>query len=377
MAEDDTAADPVAGSRRHRAEEHGGLGSVGLDGDDSPPQRTHRLRQTLTVLVISGLVLALIAFGGVWYLTERYAGNVARIPDVFTGLDPAQRPAPPSPAPGESGVPVTFLLVGSDSRSDQPTTGSQATADPGSERSDVLMLLQLSADRQEAFAISFPRDSFVPVPGYGTTKINAAYSFGGPSLLVQAVEQLTNIRVDHFVTVDFVGFKAITDALGGVDVRVAQDTRAFGVSFTKGINHLNGDEALAYVRQRYRLPNGDLDRVQRHQSYLRSVMVTVKRDNLLVDPARLDDFMLAVTRSVSVDDGLSDVELLSLAVDLNNLELRDIYFLTVPVAGFGTEDSQSVVYLDEARSQELWGYIQQGTLADHLGNFNTLPAAPR
>jgi len=374
---DGVTAYPRRETGRHAADDSGGLGSVGLSGGDPPPRSRRRLRRALTVLLICGVVVALIALGGVWYLTERYAGNIARIPDVFTPLDPDQRPAPPTPAPGEDAVPVTFLLVGSDSRSDELTTGDDATAAPGSQRSDVLMLLQISANRQEAFAVSFPRDSFVPVPGYETTKINAAYSYGGPTLLVQTVEQLTNIRVDHFLSVDFVGFKAITDALGGVDVRVAEDTRAFGVTFTQGVNHLNGDQALAYVRQRYELPNGDLDRVQRHQSYLRAVMATVLRDNLLTDPLKLDDFLRAVTSSMSVDDGLSDLGLASLAISLRNIDPRSVYFLTVPVSGLGREGSQSVVYLDQPRSQELWTYIQQGTLGDHVGEFNTLPAVPR
>lgn len=346
---------------------------------DEPPQRRSKpkVRRVLTVLLISGLTVALIAFGGVWYLTERYAGNITRIPDVFAGLDEATRPAPATPAPGEDEVPLTFLLAGSDSRAGASTTGDQAAAVAGSERSDVLMLLQVSADRQEAFAISFPRDSYVPVPGYGTTKINAAYSYGGPTLAIQTVEQLTNVRIDHFVALDFVGFVAITDALGGVDVRIAEETGAFGVRFEEGVNHLDGEEALAYVRQRYQLPNGDLDRVQRHQNFLRAVMATVLRDNLLTDPAKLDDFLLAVTSSVSVDEGLSDLDLVSLAVGLRNLDPDRVYFLTVPVAGLGMEGTESVVYLEQARSEQLWDYIAEGTLGDHVAQFNNLPAVPR
>ncbi len=347
------------------------------DGGAPPVRRRSRLRRTLLVMGIVVLVLAMVVGGGLWYLTDRYAGNIARIPDVFDKLDPATRPDAPDRAPGEEGVPLTFLLVGSDSRSPEATTGTNATADAGSQRSDVIMLLQLSADRTQAFAVSFPRDSYVPVPGYGTTKINAAYSYGGPTLLIQTMEQLTDVRIDHFLAVDFVGFKAITDSLGGVDVRVAETTRAFGVTFTQGINHLDGDEALAYVRQRYQLPGGDLDRVQRQQSYLRAVMATVTRDNLLTDPGKLDDFLLAVTGSVSVDDELSDLDLVSLAISLRGLNPRNVAFLTIPVAGLGMEGSQSVVYLDEPGSQQLYDYIQQGTLQDHLGEFENLPAVPR
>lgn len=149
------------------------------------------------------------------------------------------------------------------------------------------------------------------------------------------------------------------------------------MTFTQGINHLDGDAALAYVRQRYQLPGGDLDRVQRQQSYLRAVMATVTRDNLLTDPGKLDDFLLAVTGSVSVDDELSDLDLVSLAISLRGLNPRNVAFLTIPVAGLGMEGSQSVVYLDEPGSQQLYDYIQQGTLQDHLGEFENLPAVPR
>lgn len=344
---------------------------------DDEPRRHPRLRRVLLVLLASGLVLALLAVGFVWYVTDRYGGNVTRIPNVFSPLEESARPPAPTPAPGAEGVPMTFLLAGSDSRADGPTTGDGATEDAGSERSDVLMLLQVSADRQSAFAISIPRDSYVPVPGYGTTKINAAFAYGGPTLMVQTVEALTDIRIDHFVAVDFNGFKAITDALGGVDVRVAEETSAFGVTFTQGINHLDGDQALAYVRQRYRLPGGDFDRVQRQQNYLRAVMATVSRDNLLTDPARLDDFMLAVTGSLSVDDELSNLDLASLAVSLRGLQPANVAFLTAPVAGVGMEGTQSVVYLDMPLATQMWSYIREGTLQEHVSEFNELPDIPR
>lgn len=351
---------------------HGGLRLT----EEDEPRRGSRWRRALVGLLAVCLVLALVAAGAVWYLTDRYAGNVARLPGVFDGLDEESRPRPPASVAGTD-APMTFLLVGSDSRAEGLTTGDDATEDPGSQRSDVLMLLQISGDRSSSFAISIPRDSYVPVPGYGTTKINAAYSYGGPTLLIETVEQLTNIRIDHFVSVDFTGFEAITNAIGGVDVRVAQDTYAHGVQFQQGLNHLNGEQALAYVRQRYRLPGGDFDRVQRHQNYLRAVMSKVSRDNLLTDPGRLDDFLLAVTNSISVDDGLSDYDLLTMAYSLRGLQQQNVAFMTAPVTGTGMEGTASVVYLDEALSQQMWGYINAGTLQEHLGEFEQLPATPR
>lgn len=355
--------------------------AIEIDEDDPTEgrsrQRRPRWRRVLTVLLVSGLVLGGLMLGGAWYLSDRYLGNIDRIPNVFAALDESERPPAPTPAPGQDDPPVTFLLVGSDSRTGEQTTGDDRTADPGSQRSDVLMLLQVSGDREEGFAISIPRDSWVPIPGNGVNKINAAYAFGGPTLLIQTVEQLTNIRIDHYAAIDFIGFKTMTDALGGVEVRVAETTSQFGVTFTKGVNQLNGDEALAYVRQRYDLPGGDFDRVQRHQNYLRAVMANVARDNLLTDPTRLDDFMLAVTSAVSVDDELSDGDLLRLALSLRDLKPDDVSFLTMPVAGIGTEGRASVVYVDEAKAALMWGYLGEGTLAQHVAEFNVLPNAPR
>ncbi|CAN5139067.1 N/A [soil metagenome] len=347
-------------------------------GPEEPARRRRpRWRRVLAVLLASGLVLGLLMMGGVWYLSDRYLGNVDRIPDVFAGLAESERPPVATPAADQEDPPTTFLLVGSDSRADQQTTGNDGTGSAGSQRSDVLMLLQVSGDRDEAYAISIPRDSWVPVPGYGVTKINAAYAFGGPTLLIQTVEQLTNIRIDHFAAIDFEGFRTMTDALGGVTVQVAETTTQGRTTFTKGLNHLDGDEALAYVRQRYRLPGGDFDRVQRHQNYLRSVMNTVTRDNVLTDPPRLDRFLLAVTGAVSVDDELSDGDLLRLALSLRDLRPQNVAFLTIPVDGTGMEGAASVVYVDDDKAAQMWDYLRGGTLSEHLGEFTVLPAVPR
>src|SRR4051794_27571070 len=149
---------------------------LGADEDEAAEaQRTRRRRRRiLTGLGVSVLVLLLLMGGGAWYLTERYAGNVDRLGDVFAGIPENGRPAPASPtAEGVDGKPITFLLVGSDSR--EVAADGEA---PGA-RSDAIMIARAEADRKHAQIISIPRDTWVDIPGYGTNKINASYAFGG------------------------------------------------------------------------------------------------------------------------------------------------------------------------------------------------------
>ncbi len=223
--------------------------SASQDVEPTPRRRRHPVvRRVLLSLGVLTLVLALLVGGGAWYLTERYGGNIDRVADVFDGLDEQTRPAPATPAQEASAEPVTFLLVGSDTRV------AAAEGEDPSGRSDAIMIARFSGDRQHAQLISIPRDSWVDIPGRGMNKINAAYAFGGPSLLIQTVEQLTQVRIDHYVAIDFDGLIQVTDDLGGVDVVVAETTSNGPYTFPAGVNQLNGDEARWYLGQRYGLP---------------------------------------------------------------------------------------------------------------------------
>lgn len=332
--------------------------------------RRSRLARALLVLLSIAIVLGLVMAGGAWWVVHRYTSNVARVPQVFVGLDEANRPAA-----ADDGS-VTFLLVGSDVRASRPTTGTGAAAPTGG-RADTIMLVRLAGDRETATAVSIPRDSWVRVPGHGMHKINAAYAFGGATLLIHTVERVTGVRVDHFAVVDFAGFKDMTNALGGVDVQVRYRTSYWGVTFEQGWNHLNGHEALVYVRQRKNLPDGDLDRVRRQQNYIRAMARQVKDSGILTDPGRLDDFLLAFTGAVSVDDTLSNLDLLQLALSLRGLNVDDVGFFTAPVAGTGWEGDQSVVYLDRQPGARMWRQFETGALARNPAGFDTLSAVPR
>ncbi len=342
----------------------------GTHTGDRPPRRLRRLLVALGLLVT---VLALLAGGGLWYLTDRYGGNIDRVADVFTQLDEDARPAPATPAQDTSAEPVTFLLVGSDSRG----TADEGIASGG--RSDAIMIARFSGDRQHAQLVSIPRDSWVDIPGHGMEKVNAAYAYGGPTLLIRTVEQLTGVRIDHYVAIDFEGIIQVTDDLGGVDVVVAETTTNGPYTFPAGVNHLDGDRARWYLGQRYGLPGGDFDRVRRQQQFLEAVFSQLFTSGTLTDPGRLDAALLAVTSAVAVDDSLGNGDLLSLAYSLRGLRPEAVDSFTAPVLGTGMEGPASVVYLDQVSGERMWSYLRNDSLSQNAAEFGNeaLPDVPR
>lgn len=337
----------------------------------SPSRHAARSRsRKRRVLLVIGLVFLLLVVGAAglfWAKVNSYTGNVTRIPHAF----PQEEKRPPKAAAAQGSL--TFLLVGSDSRSEDQTTGDEATGDafkPGAQRTDTIMLVHLTKKRDKAYVVSIPRDSWVDIPGHGTAKVNASYSYGGAPLLIQTVEQLTDVRVDHLAIIDFAGFKGMTSALDGVDVNVAQTTTdpRSGRTFPAGVNHLEGEAALDFVRQRYGLPRGDLDRVQRQQSFMRALMAKTVSAGTLKNPLKVDDFLQAVTKSVSTDDSLSGGDMRSLALSLRGMRSDDVTFMTAPVAGLGSERGQSIVRLDKAKCAELWDALRKDKMAAYLSS---------
>ena len=231
------------------------------------------------------------------------------------------------------------------------------------------MIARIEPDRTGASVVSIPRDSWVEIPGRGFNKINAAYSFGGPSLLIQTVEDLTALRIDHFAVIDFAGFQSMVDSVGGIDVAIAEVTSNQGVDFRQGVNHLDGAQALAYVQQRYGLPNGDLDRAHRQQNALRALFTKAASSGTLSDPIALYDLLDATSHSVGVDETLGNDSLRSLAFDLRGLRPSAVTFLNAPVAGLGREGAQSVVYLDGSRSTDLWAALRAGRVDGYADRY--------
>ena len=356
----------TAASQAHRGAHRASPSSVELDAllssgedpDDPQEPRPRTGHRVLIGLFACVAALALAAAGGLVYLQSELSGQVNRIDNVFTGLE--DRPA--RSTTGTAGDALNILVMGTDRRSDAATTGSDATGAewvPGAQRTDTIMILYVDGDREGASLISIPRDAWVNVPGYGMNKINAAFSFAGPSLAVQTIEDYTGIRIDHLAVIDWTGFETLTDTLGGVTVtvpRTIEDTR-HNVVWTKGKQTLDGAQALMYVRQRYGLPNGDFDRIRRQQAFVRSLMRTSITTLRGSNPKSAFDLLDAMTRTVSVDEEWSFDHMRDLTLDLRGLSLRTVDFITTPVRGLGREGDQSVVYLDRAANRDLWSDV--------------------
>jgi LCP family protein required for cell wall assembly len=210
-------------------------------------------------------------------------------------------------------------------------------------------------------------------------KINAAYAFGGPSLLIQTIEQLTQVCINHYLALDFDGLIQVTDDLSGVDVLVAEETSNGPYSFPAGVNSLNGEEARWYLGQRYGLPGGDFDRVKRQQQYLKAMFGKLFSSNTFTDPGRLDGALRAVTSAVSVDDTLSNGELVRLAFSMRNVRPENVEYFTAPVLGTGMEGTASVVYLDGVTGDRMWQYLRNDWLSQNADDFSdeSLPDVPR
>jgi LCP family protein required for cell wall assembly len=329
---------------------------------------TRRKRRWPRVLIAVGVFLALVVagIGGlVWQRQSSYNGNIDRIKGVMPD-DGARRPGK-----NVEGT-ENWLLVGSDSRADAATTGEgNQIWKPGQQRTDTIMLLHLPADRKKAYIVSFPRDSWVEIPGYGQQKINAAFSFGGPKLLIETMENLTGVRIDHYGAIDFEGFKSMTDALGGVTVNIKQSVYdpARKKRWEAGRQKLNGDDALLFVRQRYNLPNGDFDRIKRQQAFLGALAKQAADRGTLTNPLKLDRFLSALTKSISVDEGVSAGDLRSLALSMRGVRPSDVMFMTLPHKGTGMRKKQSVVFLDGPKAKTLFEAVKTARMPEYVRQY--------
>ena len=267
--------------------------------------------------------------------------------------EPVLADYPGRPASGHG---TTWLMVGSDSRQGLTVEQQQALAtggDIGNGRTDTILLVHVPAfgSRTPTTMVSIPRDSYVPIPGYGRDKINAAFAMGGAPLLVQTVEQATGLRLDHYVEVGFSGFAAVVDALGGVTLCPVEaiDDPLAGIDLPAGCQKLDGRDALGYVRSRA-TPRADLDRMVNQRRFMSALLHRMASPAVWLDPWRWYSAPHAAAGAVTVDRGDHVWDLARLGWALHG----SVTTLTVPIGEFTSSDSGAVVVWDHDKATQLF-----------------------
>lgn len=378
----DSAAPPASGGRNGDGDAQKGWAVQMPAGAQSPGYaeagkrklvRSHGyIRRHWVLCCVIAIAAVGVAAGGSWLLyLNNMLGNVDKV-----GLTVDEENRPP-PTHGEE---LNILLAGADngpgpSISDDVAAGQW---DPGSHRSDTIMILHIPADRDDAYLVSIPRDSYVKIyDEHGDyaykDKINAAFSLYGPSGYLSTVEHLTGLRMDHLAIIDWKGFKDLSSALGGVEVFIPETfyDSSQKITWQAGTHKLEGEEALQYVRTRHGLTNGDFDRIARQQNFLRSMMGELLSQGTVTNPLKLTSALRAITDNLTVDDEWSGGGIRDLALQLRNMRTDDVTFLTAPMAGYGTTDAgASVVELDDTQCKALWDAIADDDIDAYLEEYS-------
>jgi polyisoprenyl-teichoic acid--peptidoglycan teichoic acid transferase len=327
----------------------------GPDDDATTPKRRRLLPK-----ILIGVAVLLVAAMGAGLL---YAATIDR--SLTTNLNrgvelPTDESSLRPPKEADETGTLNYVLLGSDSR------------DPGNEgngRSDTILVVHLNAKRDKAYIISFPRDMWVNVPGYGRNKINAAFAFGGAPLAVRTLEDLTGVRMDHVVLIDFEGFIRLTEDLDGVTVTNKNSFSSHGFDYPEGKITIAGEEALWFVRERKLLPGGDLARAENQRNVIKAIVQKGLSAQVISDPRTFISFVGDVAKHLTVDNDLSDAELRRTALSLR-LTGKDIELLQAPISGFDTTgDGQSIDVVDKAKMAELAQAMKKDKLSDYVKKY--------
>jgi LCP family protein required for cell wall assembly len=324
--------------------------------------RARRIVKWVAIIV----VLLLVAGGAAgFYLYQRFEGNIGQV-EVFTDdIVGTDRPTKVVSTEDEA-EPLNILVMGSDTRAGQGR-GYGPEAEITGARSDTTLLVHLPADRESALVVSIPRDTIVDIPSCKTEtgpstpyrdRFNGAFSIGGPGCTIKTVEQNTGVFIDHFVIVDFSGFNDIVDALGGVDVCLpyAVVEPKSGLDLPAGVSTVTGDQALAFVRVRAIGTGSDIDRIDRQQAFLSSLIDKAKSSGTLLNPVKLVRFLEAATTSLTTDPGLASLnKMRQIAQEVRSIPPKDITFVTTPWI-VNPEDPNTVVW-NEPKTDQLWQAI--------------------
>ncbi|AIG79733.1 LCP family protein [Amycolatopsis japonica] len=361
------------------------------------PERPLRRAGRITRRIAVGLV-SLLALGttGYAYVTKDQLQNNVPTTNALS------KPDDPAAPPADDGA-TDILLVGSDARTDAQgnplplrVLKELRTEEKPGVNTDTIIILRIPKNGGKPSGVSIPRDTWTDIPGRGPNKINSAYGVAkanytnahrgesdqaklerdsdqeGRKALVQTVQDLTQIRIDHYAEVNLLGFYLLTEALGGVKVCLNHSTedKDSGANFRRGEQTVSGGEALSFVRQRKNLPRGDLDRIVRQQTFLSSALNQVLSAGTLTSPSTMAGLMDVVRRSIVLDEGL---DLLEFAQQAKGIASGDLTFTTIPVVNINgrSADGQSIVEIDPAAVRSfVSGLVGRG------GGGGALGAAP-
>jgi LCP family protein required for cell wall assembly len=287
-----------------------------------------RMRRPRILVGAAALVLAWMAFT-VWVPFHAW-GDVQHIDATPAGTRPANSAG------------YDYVLTGSDSRqgltpAQQKLLSTGSAKDAAGLRTDTIILVHVPSGGGQPAMISLPRDSYLPIPGHGHNKINAAYSLGGPKLLVQTIEQVTGVHIDGYVEIGFGGFASVVDSVGGVDICVARamNDHYAGINLKPGCQTLDGSNALGYVRARYSDPLGDIGRVARQRQFLGAIMHKALSPSTVLIPWRYYGFATSAGAGLTVGSDTSLRDVTRVLQAMRSVSNGDGLSLTVPVSNPG------------------------------------------
>ncbi|MEV7421635.1 LCP family protein [Streptomyces sp. NPDC091212] len=318
-------------------------------------------RRATTVAAWSAAGLVLIGGSGLGYVYFKLDGNIKGI-DINSQLG---RDRPANPDNGSEDI----LVLGSDSRAG---ANSSYGKDEGAARSDTAMIVHVYQGHKKASVVSVPRDTLVDRPdctapdggkaaGAHLAMFNTAYEVGGPACAVKTVEQMSGIRMDHYIEVDFTGFKKLVDELGGVRITTSRaiDDPKSHLTLAPGTHTLDGEQSLGLVRTRHGVGDGsDLGRIQLQQAFIKALIEQVRSVGVFSNPKKLYDLADTATKAITPDSQLDSVNaLISFADGLKNLGSSDVHMITLPVR-YDPADPNRVLPLPAA-SQQVWTALKQ------------------
>jgi LCP family protein required for cell wall assembly len=298
--------------------------------------------------------MVLLTAGCGWLLADYVSSHLGRVNAGTAGTP--------------HGGPLNILLAGVDVRRGL-SRRQQLVLHVGratGRNSDTLMVVHITGNHRHIQVVSLPRDSWVRIPGFGTNKINAAFGFGGPRLMVKTVERATGLTINDFVEVNFLGFVKIIDALGGVDVCLpyAVNDPYSGLHLSAGRHHVGGIRALQFARDRHSFAQSDLARIADQQQVLSSVLSEAASSGTLTNPVKFSRFLSAATAATKVD---RNFDVTSLADELRFIRPGAVSFTTVPLANtnYMAPNGESAVLWNQAAAGAMFRKIKTDHWTKH------------